>query len=86
VVDLWATATAQLIPCVTILFSNEYMLFGKKISNRLCLPKEQSNLHRLVQLPILILPRFLNAIPVSPIASWSGLTRRRGHVRNGNPA
>src|SRR5882724_7346798 len=62
------------------------MRFGKKISKRLCLPKEQSNLHHLQQLPILISPRFLSALPVSLVANWSRLTRRRGHVRNGDPA
>src|SRR5467141_3551739 len=38
---------------------------GKKIPNRLCPLKEQSNLHHLKQLPILISPRFHSAIPVS---------------------
>src|SRR6266481_767921 len=78
--------SARQIPSVTTLFSSEYMRYGKKISKRLCLPKEQSNLHHLQQLPILISPRFLSALPVSLVANWSRLTRRRGHVRNGNPA
>jgi len=47
-----------------------FVRLSKKIPKRLCPLKEQSNLHHLKQLPILISPRFHSAIPVSLVASW----------------
>lgn len=58
----------------------------KKISNSLCLQNEQTNLHPRNHVPILISPRMLIAPPESCSVIRLGLTRRRGHVFDGNPA
>jgi hypothetical protein len=64
------SGSARRIPSVTTPFSSVFVRLSKKIPNRLCPLKEQSNLHHLKQLPILISPRFHSAIPVSLVASW----------------
>jgi hypothetical protein len=58
----------------------------KKISKCLCLQKKQSNLHTRNHVPILILPRILNAPDESCKVIRLGLSRRRGHVFDGNSA
>jgi hypothetical protein len=77
---------ARRIPSVYIHILKPSCCRSKKFSNRLCSLKKQTNLHPLVHLPILILPRLLIAPSVLLRTKREGLPRRRGHVRNGNPA
>jgi hypothetical protein len=57
----------------------------KNHSHAMYLLKKQSNLHPRNHVPILILPRLLTAPTESISAIRLGLTRRRGHVFDGNP-
>src|SRR5258706_231970 len=69
----------------SLIFFEYYPPRRKKISNSLCLQKEQSNLHRRNHVPILISPRFSTLLRGQSV-NRLGLTRRRGHVFDGNPA